>query len=124
MPPLNPKNLLHFSSSDVDVVLAALYSFVESDFSSIWNRKKCRQNKQMAERIIHKFENRDSDFKSGEIELTFVALGFLGDYLEGLPDDEFTPEFRQIASLLPHVQDRFIAIMNSYGFVIPDSDND
>ena len=81
-------------------------------------------NPQNLLRFIRKFENHATDFKSGEIELAFVALGFLGDYLESLPDDEFTPEFRQIASLLPHVQDRFIAIMNSYGLVIPDSDDE
>ena len=124
MLPLNPEKLFSFSSPEIDVVLAALYSFVKSDFSAIWSRKKCRQNKQIAERIIRKFENHATDFKLSEIKLTFVALGFLGDYLEKLPDEEFTSEFRQIAALLPHVEERFIAIMNSYGFVVPDSDDD
>ncbi len=124
MLPLNPEKLFCFSSSEIDVVLAALHGFVKSDFSAIWSKKKCRQNKRIAEHIIHKFENHTTDFKSGEIELTFVALGFLGDYLEELPDEEFTPEFRQIAALLPYVEERFIAIMNSYGLVIPDPDDE
>ena len=122
MLPLNPQTMMKFSSSDVDVILAALYDFVETDFSEIWSKKQCCENRQIALRVIKKFENKDTDFTIGEIELSHVALCFLGEYLECLPENELTSSQKQLIALFPYVQSKLTAILDCFSRVKLDSD--
>ena len=123
MLPLNPDNLLNFSNADVDLLLAALYDFTEADFSAIWNKKRCRENRKIAFQIIRKLESRETNLHDGEIKLIYVALCFFEEYLVGLMDsNQLASEQESILHLLPYMQERFAAIMEHHGIVQPDRD--
>ena len=116
MLPLNPDNLLNFSNADVDLLLAALYDFTEADFSAIWNKKRCRENRKIAFQIIRKLESRETNLHGGEIKLIYFALCSFEEYLSVLKDsNQLAAEQESILHLLPYMQERFTAVMEHFG---------
>ena len=123
MLPLNPQNLLNFSNADVDLLLAALYDFAEADFSAIWNKKRCKENRKIAFQIIRKFESRKTNLHDGEIKLIYVALCSFEEYLEELKiSNQLDSDQTRLLHLLPYMRESFAAIMEFHGIVQPDND--